>query len=97
LPTLPSTAYATGKALVALHAAGFRTGDARYKDGIDYLLKHQLADGSWFVPTRALGFQPYFESGFPHGVNQAISAAGTGWATMALIDELGAPAVKARK
>jgi hypothetical protein len=28
--------------------------------------------------------QPYFESGFPHGRNQFISAAGTNWAAMAL-------------
>jgi len=59
--------------------------DPAYRRGVEYLLKSQLADGSWFVRTRALGFQPYFETGFPHGVNQSISAAGTGWATMALI------------
>jgi hypothetical protein len=29
-------------------------------------------------------FQPYFESGFPHGHDQWISAAATAWATMAL-------------
>jgi len=29
-------------------------------------------------------FQPYFESGFPHGKDQWISVAGTNWATMAL-------------
>jgi hypothetical protein len=28
--------------------------------------------------------QPYFESGFPYGHDQWISAAGTSWATMAL-------------
>ena len=59
--------------------------DPAYRRGMDYLLKNQMADGSWYVRTRALGFQPYFETGFPHGVNQSISAAGTSWATMALI------------
>jgi hypothetical protein len=36
------------------------------------------------VQTRALGFQPWFDAGFPHGHNQWISAAGTNWAAMAL-------------
>ena len=34
--------------------------------------------------TRALPLQPYFESGFPYGHDQWISAAGTSWASMAL-------------
>jgi ankyrin repeat protein len=85
LPSMPSNAYATGKALVALEAAGLVVSDTSYKRGTEFLLKNQMADGSWYVRTRALGFQPYFETGFPHGVNQSISAAATGWATMALI------------
>src|SRR5215813_1842677 len=44
----------------------------------------QLEDGSWYVRTRASPIQPYFESGFPHGRDQWISAAATNWATMAL-------------
>jgi ankyrin repeat protein len=95
LPTLPSSAYATGKALVALHLAGLAVSDPAYKRGADYLLKHQLGNGSWYVPTRALGFQPFFETGFPNGVSQSISSAGTGWSTMALLETVGAPAVKA--
>jgi hypothetical protein len=51
-----------------------------------------MADGSWYVKTRALAFQPYFETGFPHGVHQSISAAATSWATMALILSSPAPA-----
>jgi hypothetical protein len=54
------------------------------KPFVKYLLGLQLADGSWHVHTRAMGFQPYFESGFPHGHDQWISAAGTAWAIMAL-------------
>ena len=34
--------------------------------------------------SRAPKFQPYFESGFPYGHDQWISAMGTGWATAAL-------------
>jgi hypothetical protein len=89
LPTMSSSAYSTGRALFALQAAGLAVSDPVYRRGMEFLLKNQLADGSWYVRTRALGFQPYFETGFPHGVNQSISAAATNWATMALI--LGSP------
>ena len=83
--TLSSDAYATGQALVALHQAG-NVPDASiaYRNGIKFLLKTQFKDGSWLVISRARGTQPYFESGFPHGTNQFISAAGTAWATSAL-------------
>jgi len=36
------------------------------------------------VKTRSIWIQPYFESGFPYGTDQWISAAGTSWATIAL-------------
>ncbi len=90
LATIPtSSAFTTGRAMVALNAAGLAASDPVYQRGMQYLMNHQQPDGSWFVRTRALGFQPYFETGFPHGVNQSISAAGTGWAAMALT--LGTP------
>jgi hypothetical protein len=85
LPSMSSNAYATGRALFALQSAGLPVSDPAYRRGVEYLLKNQLADGSWYVRTRALAFQPYFETGFPHGVKQSISAAATSWATMALI------------
>jgi ankyrin repeat protein/mono/diheme cytochrome c family protein len=85
LPTLGSDAYSTGQAMVALTECGVVTRlDAAYTRGVRYLLGTQLADGSWFVRSRAIPIQPHFESGFPHGRNQFISAAATGWATMAL-------------
>jgi ankyrin repeat protein len=85
LPTLPSDAYATGQALVALRESGVLAAtDAPYRRGVRFLLDSQFADGSWFVQSRAIPIQPHFESGFPHGRNQFISAAATGWATMAL-------------
>jgi ankyrin repeat protein len=82
---LGSDAYATGSALVALAQAGLDTGSAPYRRGVEYLLKTQLADGSWRVTTRAHRTQFHFESGFPHGMDQFISAAGTNWATQALV------------
>jgi ankyrin repeat protein len=85
LPTLPSDAYATGQALGALKESGaLAVTDAAYKAGVGFLVNSQLADGSWYVRSRALPFQPYFESDFPHGHNQFISAAATNWAVMAL-------------
>jgi ankyrin repeat protein len=84
LPSMESTAYATGKSLVALHLAGMAVSDPVYRQGVEWLLSHQDLDGSWYVQTRALAFQPWADAGFPHGYNQFISAAGTNWAVMAL-------------
>jgi hypothetical protein len=83
--TMPSDAYATGEALFALRESGMSAaGDRAYRKGIEFLLRTQIEDGSWPVETRAVPIQAYFESGFPYGVNQWISAAATGWATAAL-------------
>jgi len=57
-------------------SAGLPVSDPSYQRGVQYLLNTQLEDGSWHVRTRAAGFQPYFDNGFPHGVDQWISAAG---------------------
>ncbi len=86
LPTLPSDAYATGQVLVALHESGCLAGDApAYRRGVEFLLKTQLADGSWYVPSRCFPALEFSSSGFPHGRSQFISAAATCWATMALV------------
>jgi Squalene-hopene cyclase C-terminal domain len=83
---LRSDAYATGTALVALHqVGGLAISDPAYQRGLAYLLKTQLEDGSWHVISRSKPFQPYFETGFPHGNDQFISAAASGWATWALV------------
>jgi ankyrin repeat protein len=85
IPSLPSDAYATGQALVALRESGaMPVSDPVYKRGVQFLMSTQLADGSWYVKSRALRLQPYFESGFPFGRDQFVSAAGTNWATQAL-------------
>jgi hypothetical protein len=55
-----------------------------YSKGVKYLLSTQAADGSWYVKSRSIWLQPYFESGFPYGQDQWISAAATSWASMAL-------------
>jgi ankyrin repeat protein len=84
MSSMSSDAYITGQALFALHAAGMAARDPVYRKGIDHLLATQLEDGTWFVRTRAFGFQPYFETGFPHGRSQFISTAATAWAATAL-------------
>jgi squalene cyclase len=85
LPTLESDAYATGQALYALAESGaMNVSDPVYRRGVAFLLKTQLADGSWFVKSRAIPLQPHFDAGFPHGRDQFISAAATNWAALAL-------------
>lgn len=82
---LKSDAFATATALWALHATGAISPlDGPYQRGVDFLLRTQRSDGSWHVNSRAPKFQPYFESGFPHGHDQWISSAATAWAAMAL-------------
>jgi ankyrin repeat protein len=86
VPALASDAYATGQALVALRESGIITSrNEQYRRGVRYLLNSQMEDGSWLVRTRAPSFQPYFDSDFPHGYDQFISAAASNWAVMALL------------
>jgi hypothetical protein len=84
IASMESGAFTTGLAMMALQSSGLPVSDAAYQKGVQYLLNTQLADGSWHVRTRAAGFQPFFDNGFPHGVDQWISAAGTSLATLAL-------------
>jgi len=88
LPGMNSEAYSTGQALYALRVAGTSNIESVRRKGIAYLLSTQLEDGTWFVRSRAtIPLQAYFESGFPHGTDQFISAAGTSWAVIALAGE----------
>jgi hypothetical protein len=85
LPGLKSDAYATGQALYALRVgAGFKKSDPAVDRGLRFLLNTQLEDGTWCVHRRAFPFQPTMNSGFPHGRDSWISAAGSSWAVMAL-------------
>ena len=83
---LSSDAYATGQALFALKEAGsLSSSDAPYKSGARFLMNPQTEDGSWYVRSRTIPFQPYFDADFPYGPDQFISAAATSWATLALV------------
>ena len=91
----PSDAYATGQALAVLHeAGGVPASDAFWRRGIQYLLDTEAADGSWHVASRlrppAVVSPPYFESGYPYGHDQFVSAMGASWAIRALAAALGA-------
>jgi squalene cyclase len=83
---MDSDAYATGQSLAALSMAqpDLVKGSA-YDCGVTFLMSTREQDGSWHVRSRAFGFQPYFESGFPHGQDQWISMAATAWAAIALM------------
>jgi squalene cyclase len=82
---LASDAYSTGGALDALFQSGkLTTNDAAYRRGVDFLLRTQRPDGSWYVKSRAVKFQPYFQSGFPYDHDQWISASGTAVAVIAI-------------
>jgi ankyrin repeat protein len=84
LDTLSSDAYATGQALYALSISG-RLPPEQLRKGVRYLLDTQLADGTWLVRSRSYPLQPkYFDTGFPHGRDQWISAAATSWACAGL-------------
>ncbi len=86
LTNLETDSYATGQALYALYESGLvKTSDAAFQKGITFLLKTQYEDGSWKVKSRSVPFVPFVFNGFPHEKDQFISAAGTNWATMALI------------
>jgi ankyrin repeat protein len=96
-----SEAYSTGEALVALYEAGVvGVSDAVSRRGLAFLLRTQAADGSWHVPSRlhdpARLSPPYFESGYPYGHDQFISAAGAAWSIMALAAALPPAAAPAR-
>jgi hypothetical protein len=90
-PQLASDAYATGESLYALHQAGVPVSEPAYSRGVEFLLRTQMADGSWHVKSRSPKFQPYFQSGFPYDHDQWISMSGTGWATAALSYALADP------
>ena len=85
LPGLEPDAYATGQALYALHEAGGYTAEnSNFARAVRFLIGTQGRDGTWRVRRRAFPFQPTMESGFPHGRDSWISAAGTSWAVMGL-------------
>ncbi len=90
LPGMPSDAYAAGQALYALRVGGgLPASSAAYRRGVQYLLRTQDDDGTWFVNKRAIPANNYFDAGFPHGESQYASFNATCWATLALLETLG--------
>ncbi|HEY3456187.1 MAG TPA: ankyrin repeat domain-containing protein [Bryobacteraceae bacterium] len=85
-PDMATDAFATGHALsaIAMTQPRLMTSES-YRRGVDYLMRNQEKDGSWHVRSRAFGFQPYFDSGFPHGHDQWISMAATAYSAIALL------------
>ncbi len=84
---LRGDAYSTGLALFALREGGaWPANHPKLAAGARWLKRTQHEDGTWLVRSRAPKFQPYFESGFPYGPDQWISAAGTAWAVAGLVE-----------
>jgi hypothetical protein len=81
---MEADAYATGISLYALHTAGVAPTNAAYLKGVQFLQQNQYQDGSWLVKTRSYPTQPYFESGYPFGNNQFISAGAASWSALAI-------------
>jgi ankyrin repeat protein len=82
---LESDAFGTASVLCSLRKAGLlQVSDAAYQRGVKFLLDRQFPDGSWYVRSRAVKLQPYFQSGFPFDHDQWISNSATAYAVMAL-------------
>jgi len=94
LDEMDADAYATGQTLFVLRLTGFDRSEPAYQRGIQFLLKTQQADGSWFVRSRSKPIQADFDNGDPHGKDQFISTPATSWATAALAAALVAPPAK---
>jgi hypothetical protein len=90
IPSMRSDAYATGETLYALYESGtIKPEDENYQKALNYLLKTQEANGTWFVQARSYVIQPFVNSLFPpNDENQFISAAATNWASLALLEAL---------
>jgi N-acyl-D-amino-acid deacylase len=86
---MASDAYATGTALVALRAAGLSARHPAYRKSVQYLLRTQHGDGSWFVETRSRPIQTFFDNGDPGGTSQFLSFVATNWAVLALLETCG--------
>ncbi|HLK69437.1 MAG TPA: ankyrin repeat domain-containing protein [Bryobacteraceae bacterium] len=84
-PYLDSDAFGTAAALYSLRKTGsLKVSDTAYQRGTQYLLNTQFPDGSWYVRSRVVKLQPYFQSAFPFDHDQWISNTATAYAVMAL-------------
>jgi ankyrin repeat protein len=88
---LDSDAFGTSAALYSLNKAGLlKVAETSYQRGARFLLNSQFSDGSWYVRSRAVKLQPYFQSAFPFDHDQWISNTATAYAVMALAPVAGA-------
>jgi ankyrin repeat protein len=82
---LDADAFGTSAVLYTLRKTGLlNVADGAYQRGARFLLDRQFPDGSWYVRSRSVKLQPYFQSGFPFDHDQWISNAATAYAVMAL-------------
>ncbi|HSG72126.1 MAG TPA: prenyltransferase/squalene oxidase repeat-containing protein [Planctomycetaceae bacterium] len=88
---MPSDAYATGQTLYVLLTGGIPREDPMIRSGVEFLVKSQQEDGSWFVQTRSKPVQPWYDNGDPHGKSQFISTPASCWAVAALAKSLPGP------
>ena len=71
--------------MFSLRKTGFSSvTDAVYQKGARFLLNTQFPDGSWYVRSRVVKLQPYFQSAFPYDHDQWISNSATAYAVIAL-------------
>ena len=96
LEQMQSDPYATGTALAALVDTSVLTfSSPEFARGLRFLLRTQQDDGSWHVKSRVRAMQPFYQSGFPHGQDQFISASASAWATYTLLKAF--PPIKSRR
>jgi hypothetical protein len=76
-PEMPSDAYATGQSLYVLSRAGLKLDSPSLRQGVDFLVRTQLPEGSWPMTSRvnAKNLSP-------------ITGEGTAWAVLGLLRAL---------
>ena len=86
-----SDAYTTGLSLYALRTAASTPSESpSIKRAVEFLLRTQDEDGSWYVSKVTGAYNNHFDGGFPHGYSQYASFAGTCWALRGLLETLDA-------
>jgi ankyrin repeat protein len=82
-----SDAYTTGLSLYVLRKmADVPAGSGSIKRAVDFLLRTQDEDGTWYVAKNTGAFNNHFDASFPHGYSQYASFAGTCWAVLGLME-----------